>query len=123
MLSHRDIQIEVKRDFTRLGIVQNTERFREYSRYSKVIQLSNPCFMPAYLTDQQAGDLSMIRNNGRFPTVTYVHRWGVNVGKGKGEGCAIWRSAEPIRELAYQRYERDEVMIAALGQVSGKTSG
>ena len=72
------------------------------------------------MTDRQAGDLSTLRNNGRFPTVTYVHRWGVNVGKGKGAGCAIWRSSEPIRELAFTRHDKDEVMIQAIAKVYGE---
>ena len=64
--------------------------------------------------------MSTIRICGRFPTVTYVHRWGVNVGKNKGAGCAIWRSAEPIKELAYQRHEKDEVLIKAISKVYGE---
>jgi hypothetical protein len=76
--------------------------------------------MPAYLTDVAAGELSTIRINGRFPTATYVHRRGCNVGKAKGEGNAIWRSAEPIRELSNIRYEKDEEMIQAIAKVYGQ---
>ena len=78
MISHKTIYTTVKKDWMRLGIVQNTDRFREYNRFSKVIQLANPCYMPEYLTDKAAGELSTLRINGRFPTVTYVHRWGCN---------------------------------------------
>ena len=116
-INHKDINNTAMRDFNRLGISSTSSRFRVYGNHVKTIQLPNPTYLPASITDEKIDQLASQRKCGRFPTVTYVHRAGCNKEKRRGMGCTIWRSAEPLPELSIRQSKVDEEMIKEMTTV------
>ena len=71
-------------------------------------------YIPTQINEKQLLAEACIRQEGRLPSVTYVHKQGCNEEKPKGLGCAIFRSAEPKPELLMKKNGYDEAYIAAL---------
>jgi hypothetical protein len=56
--------------------------------------------------------LASFRRYGRFPTATYVHKGS----SGKiGEGCTLWRCAEPSNCLLIDKCEEDILNFLEMG--------
>ena len=116
MICISDIQDSVMKDFERLGISNNSKRFKMFSLKKNWVPFAdNICpnlpelTFTCVLEETQINALAAFRKNYKFPTVTYVHP-GKN--KEKGMGCAIFRSSEPINKLLKAGSE-DDIMHAA----------
>lgn len=125
LINNSDIMDEVMEDFQRLGITNNLERFQAYTMKEDWVPVGDKPYptMPevAYsvvMPKKEINKAAMFRKHAKFPTVTYVHNCKTC---GKGKGCAIFRSAEPILKLMNPGSEEDRHLVAKMAEKFSKT--